>query len=118
MRGPENLIHIFGDRFHVKCHVTFDVNKPRKFKHWLNYPRPRFWLRYFVVDNFHCGEAYLCSKLIFFFVLYVLLFSKKVDISLPLKWMLRMLQAALWREIIKLVVRAYSDVSDQVFSGR
>ena len=29
-----------------------------------------------------------------------------------------MLQEALWREIIKLVVRTYSDVSDQVFSGR
>ena len=24
-------IHLLGFRFHVQCHVTFDVNKPRKF---------------------------------------------------------------------------------------
>jgi len=26
-------IHHFGFRFHVECHVTSDVNKPRKFGH-------------------------------------------------------------------------------------
>ena len=65
--------------------MTFDVNKPRKFRHWLNYPRPKFWLQYYVVDNFHYGQAFLCSKLIVFVVLYVLLFIKQGDISLPLK---------------------------------
>ena len=33
-------------------------------------------------------------------------------------YLVRKKQEALWREMIKLVVRAYNDVSDQVFSGR
>ena len=30
---PISRIHHFGFRFHVECHVTSDVNKPRKFGH-------------------------------------------------------------------------------------
>ena len=39
---------------------------------------------YMPMTTLSCGEAFLCSKLISF-VLYVLLFIKQVDISLPLK---------------------------------
>ena len=39
---------------------------------------------YSAMTTLSCGEAFLCSKFISF-VLYVLLFIKQVDISLPLK---------------------------------
>ena len=39
---------------------------------------------YSTMTTLSCGEVFLCSKLISF-VLYVLLFIKQVDISLPLK---------------------------------
>ena len=57
-------------------------------------------------------------KIDFFFVSYVWLFIKRVDISLPLKMIRRMWQEVLQHEMIKLVLRTYSDVFDQVFSGR
>ena len=71
-------IYLSDVRFHVKCHMTFVVNKPRKFGHWVNYPRPVNGLRHFIVDNFHCRFSilklipllcnmfdYLSSKLLF-----------------------------------------------------
>ena len=61
MRGPKHPIHIFGVRFRVYCHVTFDVNKLQKFRNWLNYPRPEFWLWHYAVNNSTVGNL-LCAR--------------------------------------------------------
>ena len=105
MRGPKHPIHIFGVTFHVQCYITFDVNKPRKFGHCLNYPRPEFWLRHFVKNNFHC-QAFFMLETDFFSFYYVSLFLRRVDILLPLKQIRRMQEEAFWHKIIKQIVRA------------
>ena len=86
LKGNMNCIHCRGYRDHVWCHVTFDITKPRKFGHWVNHPLPSYELRlrHFVVNNFQCREEFPCSKLTSFFLSYVWLFIKWVDISLPL----------------------------------
>ena len=47
-------IHVFGVRLHLQCHVTCDVNKPRKLRLWVNHPQleSELRLRHFVVNNF------------------------------------------------------------------
>ena len=47
-------IHVFGVRLHLQCHVTCDVNKPRKLRLWVNHPQleSELRLRHFVVNSF------------------------------------------------------------------
>ena len=74
LKGNMNCIHCRGYRDHVSQHW-----------HWVNHPLPSYELRlrHFVVNNFQCREEFPCSKLTSFFLSYVWLFIKWVDISLP-----------------------------------
>ena len=76
-------IHLSGFRFHV----TFDVNKPWKFGHWVNHPLPvyKLQLRHFVVNNsVPLSWCVSMLKIYFSFVSCVWWFIKWVDISLSL----------------------------------
>ena len=75
LKGNINRLHCRGYRDHVQCHVTFVVNKPRKFGHWVNHPLPLYELRlrHFVVNNFQCREEISMLKIDFFFCIMCLI---------------------------------------------
>ena len=53
MVGP--LVHLFGVRLHVYCHVTYDVDKPGKFGH-SSQPRPT------LVRGFHLRQLLVTTN--------------------------------------------------------
>ena len=115
MEPGKQVIHLF-----TWCHVTLDVNKSRKFGHSVNHPLPVYELRlrHSVVNNFHCRETLLCSKLTpFLYHMFDYSLSESIfryRLSINTKNVAGMFQHG----IIKLVLRASSDASDQVFSRR
>ena len=65
-----------GFRFHVYYHVTFDVNKPRKFGHWVelaaHVSKLRLW-KFFLI-NFPLSRSVSTLKIDIFLLLFILSF--------------------------------------------